>query len=71
MESGRLGSEQYEDQELPTEVRDLCTKVPRKRHGVSPLDLRQTCNIACVWAWANQLNRPQTNERVEKALETL
>ena len=32
-----LGFEQYEDQELPIEVRDLCLKFPRKRDGVSLL----------------------------------
>ena len=31
------GCEQFEDRELPTEVRDLCVKVPRKRLGVSLL----------------------------------
>ena len=31
------GFEQFEDQELPTEVHDLCTRVPRERHGVSLL----------------------------------
>ena len=31
------GFEQFEDQELPMEVRDLCTRVPRERHGVTLL----------------------------------
>ena len=31
------GFEQFEDLELPTEVRNLCMSVPRKRHGVSLL----------------------------------
>ena len=34
---GRLESEQFEDAELPMEVRNLCLKIPRKRHGVSLL----------------------------------
>ena len=29
------GFEQFEDAELPIEVRILCLKIPRKRHGVS------------------------------------
>ena len=31
------GIEQFGDAELPMEVRNLCLKVPRKRHGVSLL----------------------------------
>ena len=31
------GFEQFEDLELPTEVRDLCMRAPRMRHGVSLL----------------------------------
>ena len=32
-----LGFEQFVDAELPMEVRNLCLKIPRKRHGVSLL----------------------------------
>ena len=49
------GFEQFEDQELPTDVRDLCTRVPRKRHGVSPQALLRTCITACMKAWTNLL----------------
>ena len=64
--------ELYEDQELPTEVRDLCMKVPRKRHGVSLLGSRANAQH-CMHVG---LGRPavvptQTTERVEKALMTL
>ena len=31
------GFEQFEDAELPIEFRNLCLKIPRKRHGVSLL----------------------------------
>ena len=65
------GFEPYEDQELPTEVRDLCMQVPRKRHGVrllgSAANVRYCVNVG--------LGQPaelptQTTERVEKALAT-
>ena len=39
------GFEQFEDEELPTEVRDLCVKVTRKRHGVSLLGC--AANMQC------------------------
>ena len=59
------GFGQFEDQELPTEVRDLCTKVPRKRHGVS---LQYYMHVGL-----GQPAEPptQTNERVENVLTML
>ena len=62
------GFEQFEDQELPIEVRDLCTKVPRKQHGVSLLG--SAANMQCgMHVGLGQLAEPptQTIERVEKA----
>ena len=66
------GFEQFEDAELPTEVRDLCMKEPRKRHGVSLLG--STANIhCCMRTGLGQPAEPptQTIERAEKALATL
>ena len=66
------GFEQFEDQELPTEVRDLCTRVPRKRHGVSLLG--SAANMQhCMRVGLGQPAQPpiQTIERVEKTLATL
>ena len=51
---GRLGCEQFEDQDLPTKVRDLCWKVPRKRHGVS---------LLCICGNHAILQPPHTNDR--------
>ena len=58
--------------ELPMEVRNLCLKIPRKRHGVSLLWL---CSERAA-LHACRLGQPaeaptQTIERVEKALTTL
>ena len=60
----RLGFEQFEDVELPTEVRDLCRGVlgSAAKHA----------RIACMWALCQSAEPPiQTNERVEKALAAL
>ena len=57
---------------MPNEVRDLCMKVPRKRHGVSLLG--SAANMQCsMHVGLGQLAEPptQTTERVEKALVTL
>ena len=64
--------EQFEDAELPIEVRHLCLKIPRKRTGVSlvgPAANAQHC-------MHDGLGQPaevptQTVERVEKAPTTL
>ena len=53
------GFEQFEDQELPTEVRDLCTKVPRKRHGVSLLGSVANTQY-CMHVGLGQLAEPPT-----------
>ena len=53
------GFEQFEDQEAVTEVRDLSTRRSCVNGTRSVfLVLRQTCNMACMWAWANLQNRP-------------
>ena len=41
------GFEQFEDAELPIEVRNLCLKIPRKRHGVSRVCGERTALHAC------------------------
>ena len=66
------GFEQFEDQEVPTEVRDLSTKVPRERHGVSLLGSAANMQYG-MHVGLGQLAEPptQTTERVEKALATL
>ena len=66
------GFEQFEDMELPTEVRDLCVRVPRKRHGVSLLGSAANTQH-CMHIGLDQPSEPptQTVERVEKALATL
>ena len=51
------GFGQCEDAELPLSVRDLCLRIPRKRHGVNLLGF--------------EANAQQTKERVEKALVTV
>ena len=66
------GFEQFEDQELPTEVRDLCMRVPRKRHDVSLLG--SAANVQyCMHVGLGQPGElpTQTTERVEKAMATL
>ena len=56
-----LGFEQFEDQELPTEVRDLCTKVPRKRHGVRLLG--SAANVQyCMHVGLGQPSEPPTTD---------
>ena len=52
------GFEQVEDQELPTEVRDLCTRVPRKRHGVSLLRSAANMQYGMHVGLGQLLNRP-------------
>ena len=66
------GCEQFEDAELPTEVRNLCLKIPRKRHGVSLLG--SAANVRhCMHVGLGQPAEvpTQTIESVEKALMTL
>ena len=66
------GFHQFEDAELPMEVRNLCLKVPRKRHGVSLLGSAVNTQH-CTHVGLGQLAETptQTIERVEKALATL
>ena len=66
------GFEQYENQELPTEVRDQCLEVPRKRLGVSLLGSAAKM-LCCMSVGLGQPAEPptQTTERVEKAVATL
>ena len=53
------GFEQFEDQELPTEIRDLCTRVPRKRHGVGLLG--SAANTQCgMHVGLGQIAEPPT-----------
>ena len=66
------GLEQIEDQELPTEDRDLCTRVSRKRHGVSLLGSAANMQHGMHVGLGSLAEPPsQTTERVEKALVTL
>ena len=64
--------EQFEDAELPTEVRNLCLKIPRKRHGVSLLGSAANAQH-CMHVGLGQPSEvpTQTIEEVEKALMTL
>ena len=66
------GFEQFEDAELPKEVRNLCLKIPRKRHGVSLLGSAANAQH-CMHVGLGELAEvpTQTTERVEKALMTL
>ena len=59
------GFEQCDDKELPTEVRNLCLKLPRNRHGVSLLGSAANMQY-CMHAGLGQPAEPppQTNERV-------
>ena len=66
------GFEQFEDMELPTEVRNLSMKVPRKRHGVSLLgSAANTQHCMHVGLGQPVVAPTQTIERVKKALATL
>ena len=53
------GLEQFEDLELPIEVREICdVKIPRRRQGVSlPGVCSERAVTACMSAWANLLSR--------------
>ena len=64
--------EQFDDAELPTEVRKLCLKIPRKRLGVSLLESAANAQH-CMHVGLGQLAEAptQTIERIEKALTTL
>ena len=66
------GFEQFEDLELPTEVRGLCMRVRRKRHGASLLGSAANMHY-CMYVGLGQPAEPptQTTARVEKALATL
>ena len=64
------GFEQFEDAEPRPEVRNLCLKIPRKRHGVSLLG--SAANAPHGMHVGQPAEVPtQTIERVEKALMTL
>ena len=64
--------EQFDDAELQTEVRNLCVKVPRKRHGVSLLGSAANAQHCMHVGLGQPAELPtQTIERVEKALMTL
>ena len=66
------GFEQFEDQELPLEIWNLCMKVPRKRHGVSLLGSAANTEHCMHVGLGQPAQTPtQTIERVEKALATL
>ena len=56
------GFELYQDQELPTEVRDLCMEVPRKRHGVSLLGSATNMQF-CMRVGLGQPAEPPTQTR--------
>ena len=51
--------EQFDDLELPTEVRDLCMRVPRKRHGVSLFGSAANAQH-CMHVGLGQLAEPPT-----------
>ena len=66
------GFEQFEDAELPKEVRNLCLKIPRKRHGVNLLGSAANAQYCMHVGLGQPAEVPtQTIERVEKALTTL
>ena len=66
------GFEQFEDAELPMEVRNLCLKIPRKRHGVSLLGPAANAQHCMHVGLGQPAEVPtQTIEREEKALATL
>ena len=67
-----LGFEQFEDAELPMEVRDLCLTIPRKRHGVSLFGSAANTQHCMHVGVGQPAEAPtQTTETVEKALSTL
>ena len=66
------GFEQFEDAELPMEVRNLCLRVPRKRHGASLLGSAVNTQHWMHVGLGQLAEAPtQTMERVERALSTL
>ena len=66
------GLEQVEDAELAMEFRNLCLKIPRKRHGVRLLGSVANARRCMHVGLGQPAEVPtQTNERVEKALMTL
>ena len=66
------GFEQFEDAALPLSARNLCLRIPRKRHGVSLLGSEANAQH-CMQVGLGQITEAptQTKERVEKALVTL
>ena len=67
-----LGFEQFEDRELPLEIRNLCAKVPRKRLGSSLLGSAANVQHCMHVDLGLPAEAPTlTVERLEKALETL
>ena len=66
------GFEQFVDEELPMEVRNLCLKIPRKRHGVSLLGSAANPQHCMHVGLGQSAEAPtQTIERVEKAVAPL
>ena len=62
------GFEQFEDAELPLSVRNLCLRIPRKRHGVSLLKSPANSQHCMQVGLGQAPEAPaQTQERVEKA----
>ena len=66
------GFGQFEDAELPLSVRNLCLRIPHKRHGVSLLGSEANAQHCMQIGLGQAAEAPtQTKERVEKALVTL
>ena len=63
--------EQFEDAELPMEVRNLCLRVPRKRLGINLLAAANEKHCTHVGLGQPAEAPTQTIERVEKALSAL
>ena len=62
------GFDQFEDLEPPMEVRNLCLKVPRKRHGVGLLGSAANTQHCMHVGLCQPAEAPtQTIERLEKA----
>ena len=66
------GYEKFEDAEPPLSVRNLCLRIPHKRHGVSLLGSEANAQH-CMQVGLGQITEAptQTKERLEKALATL
>ena len=67
-----LGFEQFEDQQLPSEIRKLCTKVPRKRLAIGFLGSAANVQHTIHAGLGQMAEAPtQTVKRLKKALTTL